>query len=391
MKNILIASNLRFDKFNGGMEMATYNLVNVLLDSGKYNLIIAFTEYKTEINNKNFKFQKVLFTKESDLDILICKHDIHLVIFPGGPWYCTLFSQKKHKKIKVITCWHFDPLFVDVPKRELCYNLPLIKNIRQNFIVFFKKKIYLILNIYERFINFIIFRRAVHKSFSFILLSKNHINIFKKKYFLTSSDNIKAIANINTYPLLDLDQIDLILKEKKKSILVVSRLDDKIKNISLVLKVWSLIELKYPEWNLNIIGHGKDENLLKEQSKKYKLNNVNFLGKLNPEKYYIESSILLSTTYTEGWGLNIVEAQQYGCVPIVLNDYLSLSEIISDQNGINCKGDVSYFINILERLIIDDVARSMYAKNAIINSSRFDKINIANLWFNLIDSALGEI
>ena len=38
---------------------------------------------------------------------------------------------------------------------------------------------------------------------------------------------------------------------------------------------------------------------------------------------------------SEGWGMVLVEAQQYGCVPIVLNTYAATRDIVKDgKNGL---------------------------------------------------------
>ena len=41
----------------------------------------------------------------------------------------------------------------------------------------------------------------------------------------------------------------------------------------------------------------------------------------------------MMTSHIEGWPMTLLEAQQYGCVPIVYNTFAALSEII--ENNVN--------------------------------------------------------
>ena len=58
------------------------------------------------------------------------------------------------------------------------------------------------------------------------------------------------------------------------------------------------------------------------------------VGKQSPQSYYLNSSIFLMTSDYEGWGMTITEAQQFGCIPIVLNTFASLQDLIANgENG----------------------------------------------------------
>jgi glycosyltransferase involved in cell wall biosynthesis len=382
-KNILIACNLKFDKYNGGMEMASFNLTNLLLKNGNLKIVIGFTDYVSKIDHPNLIFHKSLFRYERDLSDIVKTYNIDLIIFPGGPWYCkNIVSTHLKNQVKIITCWHFDPYELDwvVPKPKIISKCKLF--------------IYTLQPLYSLFlylINLRNFRYSVLNSNAFVLLSSYHIKPFKNRYFLGNANNIFSIPNANTYNHDNSSNIDELIKNKKKIILVVSRLDDTIKRISLIIKIWNKIEYKYPEWSLKIIGEGKDFEKLNNLCQDLKLKNIEFLGKINPENYYISSSILLTSSIREGWGMNIVEAQQYGCVPVVLGKYLALSEVIENNNGLVSNNCVNKFIDNIELLIKQPNLLEYYARNAILKSERFDQLKISRKWFELLNILDNEI
>lgn len=82
------------------------------------------------------------------------------------------------------------------------------------------------------------------------------------------------------------------------------------------------------------MGIGSDLDSYKQYVRKHQLKQVSFRGLQVPEEYYRQASIFMMTSKSEGWGLTLTEAQQYGCVPIAFDTYASLHEIITDRfNG----------------------------------------------------------
>jgi glycosyltransferase involved in cell wall biosynthesis len=63
------------------------------------------------------------------------------------------------------------------------------------------------------------------------------------------------------------------------------------------------------------------------------LKRVNFEGYRNPQPFYKRASIFVMTSANEGFPMTLIEAQQNGCVPVVMNSFSALREII--QNNIN--------------------------------------------------------
>ena len=120
---------------------------------------------------------------------------------------------------------------------------------------------------------------------------------------------------------------------------------------------------------------------------KLKIKNIDFTGNVNPEKYYKESKILCLTSTYEGFGMVMIEAQQYGCVPIAYDSFESLGDIIDDGvNGFK----ISPFKNKkytekMELLINDENLRKKMSLNAMESCKKFYAKVIAQEWMKLFN------
>lgn len=67
---------------------------------------------------------------------------------------------------------------------------------------------------------------------------------------------------------------------------------------------------------------------------KLNLRNIEFKGTQPSEPYYAESSVLCMTSTYEGFPMVLIEAQQYGCVPMAFDSFEAVHDIIEDgENG----------------------------------------------------------
>lgn len=177
------------------------------------------------------------------------------------------------------------------------------------------------------------------------------------------------------------------IANKKHYVLVVSRMEETQKRISLAIKIWNLVK-QQPEskgWTMNIIGHGEDLPLYKKMVKQMNIRNIHFLGRQVPNDYYKESSIFMLTSKSEGWGLTLTESQQNGCVPLAFNSYESLQDIIEDGTDgfIIPEGDINGYVDKLLWLMSHDEERKQIAGRCIDRSHRFENKKVVAMWYNL--------
>lgn len=144
----------------------------------------------------------------------------------------------------------------------------------------------------------------------------------------------------------------------------------------------------YPDWKFLIAGAGPLENQLKMEAESMGLQNIEFLGYVNPSEYYQRAKIFWMTSLFEGFGMTLVEAQTYGCVPVVYDSFESVKDIITDgENGRIVKfGDRKAFINATVNLISDEKKCYKMSEAAMQNYHRFELDIISKQWIDLFSS-----
>ena len=221
----------------------------------------------------------------------------------------------------------------------------------------------------------------------FALLSDTFKESFIKLYTLNNYNKLITIPN----PLTFDDFISISdVNKKEKIVLIVSRLVEDQKRISLSLRIWQKVtEKSNADWKLFIVGSGKDESFYKKYVSNNNLKNVIFLGeKSNVIDYYQKASIFMMTSIWEGLPMALLEAQQNGVVPIAFDNFSAVHDVISDsQSGyIIPSNDLSKFAIKLDNIMNDDKLRHSMALNSISSSKRFHISRIADIWEYVINT-----
>lgn len=102
-----------------------------------------------------------------------------------------------------------------------------------------------------------------------------------------------------------------------------------------MIDTWALLEKKYPDWRLTIVGDGVERENIEKQAKALGLKNVSFEGFKSPIEYYKRARILMLTSEYEGFPLVLAECMSFGVVPAVYGSYSAVYDIVNDGvNGI---------------------------------------------------------
>ena len=375
---------MRYWPVYGGGETITVTLSNEFVKRG-HNVFIAYTYYNT-IDPMPYSLadkikSKKLYTiegyKKNDIDQLrkyIIDNDIDIMINQwGNTTLCDL--ARKGTKCKLITCWHLSVL------------LPLGDEMN------WKRRLT------QPILGKKFFERRWHNN-----QMANHLNNYRRsdKYvFLAKSfmDEYQAISGIEdkankfyaiNNPLTYHYEYDMEnFERKKKEVLYVGRIYEYPKRVSYVLKIWKIIEsnCEFSDWNLKIVGDGPDMEASKELASDLGLRRVTFEGFKDPKPYYLDASIFFMTSASEGFGMTLVEAQQYGVVPVVMDTYSSLHEIIeSGKNGIIIPdNNLEGYATAVEKLMLEPVYRKQLAENGLRTCKKFTVNHIADEWENLFN------
>lgn len=219
----------------------------------------------------------------------------------------------------------------------------------------------------------------------YVFLSKSFQKQFEEIAHYNNTGKLDAISN----PLVFNKFITAEkFAQKENTVLIVGRMREPHKKITRALRAWQQVE-KNPisaDWKLQIVGEGPDLPMYKQLANELKLERVSFEGYQQPLPYYERAKIFLMTSAVEGFGMTLVESQQQGVVPIVMDTFLSLHDIItSDFNGIiTPDGDEILFAEAILSLMKNPQKLESLAQHALISCKKFSVANIVNQWEELI-------
>lgn len=390
--NILYHTYEKVHSTKGGTERTTVTIASALTrlyDAKCFSIYEAYADTpKAECFDKEYFWttQKELEKNSQWLRDIIVANRIDCVIIQGSFIHVKIFKQAVNGlKCKVILAHHFEP-----GSERVFFSFKRIVKARTNTLEgLLKKTLRILLFPYLRnkYINDLshLYHEAYEHADKVVLLSEQLIAPYLKFGNFDNTDKFFIIPNALSF-------MCEITKEayqtKKKIALIVSRLDDKHKNISEALKIWNTIKRSKlaQEWELKIVGQGVDEVKYKKYVNANKIADISFVGRQNPLAFYKEASIFIMTSKSESWGLTLTEAQQMGCVPIAYNTYPTLKDIITDgEDGIIiAKNDMANYEQKLLELITDHKMRHQLAIQGINNCKQFSQDKIAEMWWKLL-------
>lgn len=174
-------------------------------------------------------------------------------------------------------------------------------------------------------------------------------------------------------------------KLQNKNFISVGRLS-KEKGYADLIRIFAEIVKKDNEAKLRIVGDGDERESLEEEVKQLRLSkNVELCGAKGKEelnKLYFDSSIYLMSSYTESFGLVLIEAQSYGIPIVVFDSAQGAKEIVTDgENGFliserNEEAFAQKSIELLESMEL----REKLGANGRKNSEKYKKDVVMQEW-----------
>lgn len=228
----------------------------------------------------------------------------------------------------------------------------------------------------EKYANKII--KSVENLDLLVLVSKELTEYYKEKV------NCKCIYIPN-----------LIQKSKKISdlqsnnLVSIGRLS-KEKGFLDLIDVFALVNMKYPNTKLNIIGDGNEHEKIKNKIKKYNLEDkITLHGFLEKEKIYdilTDSSVYVMTSHTESFGIVILEAFSCGLPCVAFDSAEGAKELItnnwdgyliSNRNIDEMAKRICSLIGSLER-------RQIMGENGLDKAEKYSLEEVKEKWIEII-------
>lgn len=196
------------------------------------------------------------------------------------------------------------------------------------------------------------------------------------------SNNVKLMPNPSTIKANGISNLS------KKKILIVARIDILTKGLDYLIPLANKIPI---DWQIDLVGagHKKQENKLRQLidenglSEKIIMHGPKKTSEL--KEFYLNSSIYLSTSRWEGFGLVLLEAMSFG-LPIIAFEQSGSKDILNDgEFGVLVKqGDVLELSHKLDYLINDIEVRQNFQKKSLERVSQYTLDKISKLWLDLI-------
>ena len=179
---------------------------------------------------------------------------------------------------------------------------------------------------------------------------------------------------------------------KSKRLVSVGRLSPEKGYLDL-LKIFNILVKSKPDWHLDIIGDGVERDKLKKYIEKNELNEKvtlhGFQGKEYIDKILHDSSIYLMTSYTESFGIVLIEAMSHGIPCIAFDSAEGAREIInSGENGYLIKNrNQEAMIMKIKDLINNEEERIRIGKQARKSVKKYTSDIVGEEWITLMEES----
>lgn len=225
-----------------------------------------------------------------------------------------------------------------------------------------------------------------NKKLDFLVLVSNSLKEFYSKELINEKCECIYIPNvIENVP-------EKIAPLNNKKLISVGRLSPE-KGFMDLLKLYAILHKDYPDWTLDIIGDGVEKDELKKFIKEHKLEDFvtlhGFRDKDYIDKMLHESSIYLLTSYTESFGIVLIEAMSHGVPCIAFDSAEGARELIqSGKNGYLIKNrSYTAFLKKVEDLIENKEERKKVGKVSREGVKQYTCDVVSKQWIELIEES----
>ena len=206
----------------------------------------------------------------------------------------------------------------------------------------------------------------------------------KKDWGKHIATDIMVIPNMVTcYP----DKITPYI-ERPKRIICAGRLDEQ-KGFDYLIEAWALIAKKFPDWKIDIFGHGDLKDALNKMIANRKLENQMEIHNPTDRIYdeYMNSSLYVMSSRYEGLPLVLIEAMSCGLPCVSFNCPNGPSEIISNgEDGLIVPfGNISELAKSIEWMITHKEERERMSQNSREKVKYYLAENIMPQWVELFN------
>ena len=191
---------------------------------------------------------------------------------------------------------------------------------------------------------------------------------------------------------IDLRQFAYRPRDPLRPTLLSTRNFEPLYNVSCVLRAFALVQARYPDASLTLVGSGSQDQLLRELAADLALRNVTFAGRVTPgeiHRYYAAADIYVQSPSIDNMPLSVLEAFASG-LPVVATAVGGVPSILTDGiHGLLAPDDdaaaiAASVVTLLER---PAYARQLAAA-ARESCSRYDWSEVRQGWLDAYGRAI---
>lgn len=203
-------------------------------------------------------------------------------------------------------------------------------------------------------------------------------------------------ATSQIYPIENPERlVEDICWEKDNVVMFCGRFENWSKRVDRLLRIWSKVQDRMPQWRLVLVGDGADGTMLRQMAQDLDLQRVSFEGmQKNIAGYYDRASVVAMTSETEGWPLALSEAQAYGCIGIAFGCTAGVSEILGTDGECGFVvppfDEDQYAETLVKIASLSENEKMRIRRNAVERRRRYAPEVIAEKWRQLFDTLVGR-
>ncbi len=363
----------------GGIENCISNLANSLVDDYEVNIISTYKLYEKPVFKLNDKIKiKYLMTdlKPNKQELKQSLKKLKLItFFKELKKSLKILKLKKNLMIEVIKNCDSD---VIISTRDI-HNNWLSKYGRDKTLKIGWEHNHHHNN--KRYINKV--TKSVLGLDYFVLVSKDLTKFYSEKL---KDKKVKCVYIPNSINFFPQEKAKL----ETENLISIGRLSHEKGYLDLI-DIFKELHQKYPDSKLNIIGDGPDRKKIEKKIRDNKLEDYIILHGFQEKEYinkYLEkSSVYIMTSYTESFGLVLLEAFAYGIPCVAYSSAEGANEIISDNwDGYLIKDrDENKMIKRICELLSNRNRRLIMGANGIKKAQEFNTQKTKQKWIEIIN------